>query len=527
MTFSKLSEYLQKLEKTASRNEITQILAGLFKDASSGEIDKICYLVLGRVAPQYTGIEFNFAEKMMIRAIGYAYKKEIETVTEKFKNIGDLGDVAEKFAEQFKSKTSVSEVYDLLRKVAAEGGEKSQERKLTLIAELLSEVDPLSARYIARIPVGKLRLGFSDVSMMDALSVMEVGDKSARKKIEAAYNVFVDIGKIAQRIKKEGLTGVEKVDAEPGVPIRPSLAERLPSAEKIVEKMDGRFAVEPKLDGFRVQLHVWGSSDKREVKIFSRNLENVTHMYPDLVDAASKLHVKSGIFDGEAIGYNSKTGKFVPFQETVQRKRKYGIEEMAKSIPLKVFVFDSLFLNGKTLLTVPFRERRELMEKELGGEKGDIVLAQHHIVTEADKLRELFNNCIKDGLEGIVAKKLDAPYRAGGRGYHWVKFKKTTEGKITDTIDCVLMGAYRGRGKRAQFGLGAFLIGVPGKGEKYYSISRLGTGLSDEQFRQMYKEVEKLKVEDKPNTYEVDKEAEPDVWVRPQLVLEILADEIS
>jgi len=201
MTFSKLSEYLQKLEKTASRNEITQILAGLFKDASSGEIDKICYLVLGRVAPQYTGIEFNFAEKMMIRAIGYAYKKEIETVTEKFKNIGDLGDVAEKFAEQskFKSKTSVSEVYDLLRKVAAEGGEKSQERKLTLIAELLSEVDPLSARYIARIPVGKLRLGFSDVSMMDALSVMEVGDKSARKKIEAAYNVFVDIGKIAQR----------------------------------------------------------------------------------------------------------------------------------------------------------------------------------------------------------------------------------------------------------------------------------------------------------------------------------------
>lgn len=540
MKFSELSEYLKRLEETASRNAIVQILAEVFKKSTVPEIDKICYLLLGRVSPQYEGIELNFAEKMMTRAIAKAFGGDVGDVVREYKKKGDLGDVAQQVAKlkikNKKLKMSVEEVYGKLYKIAMEGGGGSQERKLELMANLLQALDPLSAKYVTRIPVGKLRLGFSDVSILDALSVMEVGDKSSRKRIEAVYNVTADIGKVAKRVKSGGIRNLSRITAQPGIPIRGSLAERLPTAQKVAEKLAPKFAVEPKMDGFRIGLHVWTEEGKRKVRIFSRNLENVTNMFPEIVEAAKKLSVKSAIFDGEAIGYSPKTGRFAAFQETVQRKRKYGIEEMAKSLPLKVFIFDVLYLNGETLLKEPFFKRREILEKRLGfhtrKEDGTIFLADHKVITSAEELKKMFDEYISEGLEGAMAKKLDVPYQAGGRGYHWVKFKKNTgvgknETGLADTVDCVLMGAYRGKGKRARFGYGGFLLGVPGPQGRYYSLSNLGTGLTDEQFREMKKMVDKVSAKDMPKEYMVDKTIAPDVWVSPKIVLEILADEIT
>lgn len=539
MKFSKLSEYLQKLEKTSSRNTITEILAEVFKEATSRDVDKIAYLSLGRIAPQYEGVELNFAEKMMARAIARAYGESPEYVTREYKRIGDLGNVAESFAKEKhhkKDELSVLEVYERLYKIANLQGEGSQEKKLEEMTLLLKSLDSLSARYVARIPVGKLRLGFSDATILDALSIMEKGDKSARKEIESIYNITADIGKVAKRVKSEGLKGLERVEVEPGVPIRPALAERLPSVEKVAEKLAPKFAVEPKMDGFRIQLHVWGNKNDRCARIFSRNLENVTDMFPEIVEAAKELDIKSGIFDGEAIGYSPTTGHFASFQETVQRKRKHGIEEFAKSMPLKVFLFDVLYLNGKTLLQEPFTKRREILEKETGiasRKNGDtVLLADQTVASSAVELRQFVEQYLGDGLEGVVAKKLDVAYQAGGRGYHWVKFKRHSGRKkadqgLADTVDCVLMGAYFGKGKRAQFVYGGFLLGVPGKDDKYYSLSRLGTGLTDEQFREVKKMVDEIRVEEMPKEYVVDKEVAPDVWVTPQVVLEILADEIT
>ncbi len=535
MRFSELSEHLKELEETPSRNKITEILAEVFKKAEADEIDKICYLLLGRIAPQYEGIEFNFAEKMMVRAIAQAYGADVADVVREYKKKGDLGDVAEEMAKSKKQKAKsidVIDVYNRLYKIATESGGGSQERKLEGMADLLRGVDSLSAKYIARIPVGKLRLGFSDITMLDALSLMERGDKSARKEIEAAYNVTADIGKIARRVKKSGLSGVKKVAAEPGVPIRPALAERLPTAEKIIEKVGPKVAAEPKYDGFRLQLHLFSKDGQKQVMLFSRNHENVTAMFPEVVLAVKKLPFGSAIFDSEAIGYNPKTKKFLPFQETVQRKRKYGIEEKAKEMPLKVFVFDVLHLNGESLMHEPFVKRRRTLESALKIGSDTITLTEQKVVSEPEDIRLLFNTYSGEGLEGIVAKKLDMAYQAGGRGYHWVKFKKYTGvGKETsglaDTIDCVLMGAYRGKGKRAGFGYGGFLLGVPGSDSKYYSLSNLGTGLTDEQFRQMKKMVDKIKVREVPKEYVVEKTIEPDVWVKPEIVLEILADEVT
>lgn len=550
MTFSKLAKYLQQLENTASRNEITRILADIFKEAHYDEIDKICYLLLGRIAPQYEGTEFNFAEKMMARAIALATDTDKDKVMQEYKKTGDLGDVAEQIrnkAHVTSNKLSVNEVFETLREVALEGGKNSQERKLQKVSGLLKAVDPLSAKYIVRIPVGKLRLGFSDITMMDAMSVVEAGDKSARKEIEAAYSITSDIGKIIKTVKEHGLKGLSKVKVIAGVPIRTSLAERLPTADKIMEKLahsassgSSGVAIEPKLDGFRSQIHVWSltshkaSRGEKRVSIFSRNHENVTAMFPEIVEAGKKLPVESAIFDGESIAYNPKTGVFYPFQETVQRKRKHGIAEKAAELPLKVFVFDILELNGESLIEKPFSERRKILETRLKfSENKTFVLIEHHVVKTAKEIRNLFDSYSKSGFEGLMAKKLDVTYQAGGRGYHWVKYKKNTGAnkndgsKIADTIDCVLMGAYRGRGKRATFGVGGFLIGLVGRDKKYYTLTNLGTGLTDEQFREMYKIVRDLEVKVRPADYVVDKMVVPDIWVRPKVVLEILADEIT
>ncbi|MEK7112000.1 MAG: ATP-dependent DNA ligase, partial [Patescibacteria group bacterium] len=228
----------------------------------------------------------------------------------------------------------------------------------------------------------------------------------------------------------------------------------------------------------------------------------------------------------EAIGFDPKTGRFLPFQETVQRKRKHDIEEMIKKLPLRLFVFDILYKDGKSYIETPFGERRKILEKTLSEVNDKIEITRQEIVDAAQVIRTLQKEYLTEGLEGAMIKKIDAPYKAGARGYHWVKYKKTTEGGLTDTIDCLVMGINKGRGKRTGFGVGAFLVGVR-EGEKFKSVSKIGTGLTDEQWRELNKRMKKLEVREKPKEYEVHKNLETDTWARPSLVVEILADEIT
>jgi DNA ligase-1 len=525
MKFKELSAYLEKLEKTPSRNEITEILATLFNKASPSEIDKIVYLVLGQLAPNYRGIVLNLAERMMYRVIAQAYDEDVNRIKATFKKQGDLGNVAESFNQREDSAISVNDVYDKMVAVANEGGEGSQERKVSLMAKLLGELDTLSTRFVARIPVGKLRLGFSDMTILDALSFMVKGDKSARGQIEKAFNVRVDTGWVAKLIKEKGLSGLDKIEPLPGIPIRPSLCERLPSAEKILEKVGTTVYVEPKYDGFRSQVHIFEEDGEKKVLIFSRNLESTTAMFPDLVEAAKRIKVKNAIFDAEAIGYDDKSDRFLPFQETIQRKRKHGVAEAAVNFPLRLFVFDVLYKDGKSYLDEPFSERRKVLEKvELGG--GKIEITRQISASEPGPIRDLIKEYLSEGLEGAVIKKIDAPYKAGARGYHWVKYKKTTEKGVADTIDCLVMGVNRGKGKRAGFGAGAFLVGVK-DGTEFKTVSKIGTGLTDEQWREIDRRTTKLAVKEKPSEYGVAKNLTPDIWTKPSLVVEILADEIT
>lgn len=545
MTFKKLSEYFLSLEETASRLKITEILAELFKECKEEEIAKICYLSLGRLLPQYEGLEFQMAEKMMEKAVAKALGIEVEKVSKEYKKLGDLGETGQELKKEGKSKKqeklwemgktkdfSVMQVYERLLEIAKENGAGSVERKVDKMAVLIEDLDELSVRFIVRIPLGKLRLGFSEMTILDALSWMEKKDKSLRVRFEDAFNVLADIGEISQRAKTSGIRGVTGVKPKLGTPIIPALCQRLGTAEEIVEKL-GKMAIEPKYDGTRLQVHfkqIKGDKEKLFVRIFTRNLENVTHMFPDLTRALDKeIKIDEAIFDGEGLGFDPKTDKYLPFQETIQRKRKYGIEEMIKEIPFKYFVFDILYYNGESLIQEPFEKRRSILEKIIKESNKTILISPQIVTDNAETLRKYHHEQIAKGLEGIVAKKWQSPYEPGRRNFKWVKLKQEETKKgagLADTIDCVVMGVSRGKGKRADFGVGSFLVGVK-KGENFVTVTNIGTGLSDEQFRELDKRSQKVKVKEMPENYIVDRNQEPDTWVEPKIVVEIQADNIT
>jgi DNA ligase-1 len=528
MQFSELATYFQKLETTPSRNAMTEILATLFGMATAAEIGPICYLLLGRVAPLYEAIEFGVAEKFLIRAIAQAYDVDPETVTKSFKKHGDLGAAAEELYTGKHKKPDVASVFADFLTIANTNGTGSQEKKIELIATLLQNVDRLSARYIARIPLDKLRLGFSDMTMLDALSWMMAGDKSKRDLLEYAYSVRPDIGFIATSVKKHGEKELLKVEAQVGAPILASLCQRLPNADEMIKKM-GTVAVEPKYDGVRVQIHIHIRKGKTTVQTYSRNLENTTAMYPELLNAASELDAREVILDCEALVVDPKTGKIGSFQETTTRKRKHGIEQIQETLPLRFFVFDLLYKDGVSHLATPLSKRRELLEKTV---KPDTIFAiSPKIITDdADAIRAYHDEQIGKGLEGVVVKKWDSPYEPGRRGFAWVKFKEEEgkTGKLTDTIDAVVMGYYLGEGKRSGFGIGAFLVGVRSGKDTFVTLTKIGTGVSDEQWRELKAELQELKSTKMPTQYvEVHKIFVPDVWVSPKLVVEIAGDDLT
>ena len=521
MKFSELAAYLDQLEATNSRNELVRILSELYRACSTDEIEPTTYLIQGRLAPFFEPVEIGLGERLLITAMATAYGMAKEDVTKAYRQSGDLGLTAQALAPKTRRNVpSVVEVHRRLWEIAGTSGEGSLKGKIDLFAALLKELDASSAKHLVRITVGKMRLGIGDPTVLDALSFAKQGDRSLRPVLEAAYNRTSDLGLIARTLWARGVKGMDALKVTVGKPLRSQLAERLPNPEAVIKKL-GLVGVQPKYDGFRVQIH----KDGKAVSIFSRNLETMTPMFPELVAATKDLAVKSVILDGEAIAYNPELEEYVPFQETTARRRKEGIDEFAARVPLRAFVFDIMFRNGSDLTPMPYEQRFAIVDELLKG--SDTLQAAPLTKTDSVEVltRELLDN-ISRGLEGVVAKRLDSPYQAGARNFNWVKLKRNTSGELTDTIDVVLIGYYRGKGKRAEFGAGALLAGVyDSDKDEFVTISKLGTGLSDEGWRELHKKVSQLEVTEKPAR--VRSILVPDVWLQPDVVVEVLADEIT
>lgn len=532
MKFAKLAQVLEELEKINSRNLMTEVIADYLTAVGKEEIKQAVYLLLGELGPLYARVDFGLADKMVARAIAKTVEMEVGEIMAVFKQTGDWGEVVEKLKVQSSNvkmqnaALTIEEVYERLLHIAQASGEGSQEAKIEKLAALLRQTTSIEAKFIVRTVLGKMRLGFSDKTILDAVAVMDGGGVERKKRLEQVYQLLPDIGEIGRLVKQYGSNELKNhVAIQVGVPIMPALAQRLRSADEMIGKMK-KVVVEPKFDGQRVQIHFQKGVI---VKAFARSLEENTSMFPELERIGDQIKADSVILDCEAVGYDPETGGMKPFQETITRKRKYGVEEVSKLVPVRFNCFDILLLNGESLLMKPLYQRRKILAEVI--ESGEVLRVDDYIVTEnAEELRQYHQRQLDLGFEGAMVKQYDGVYQPGRTGWNWVKFKEveTAVGKLSDTIDGVVMGYYRGRGKRSALGIGAFLLGIWDEEKQVYvTVAKIGTGLTDEQWREMKRRVDMIFTETRPKEYVVAAGLVPDVWAEPKVVVEIAADEVT
>ena len=527
MDFSIVAEIFEKMENTTKRIELTNILVELLKKTPKKIIPNAVYLLQGIIRPNFEGVELGIAEKLAIRAISKSAGLPIKKIEDDYRECGDLGLTASNILK-IKTQTTftaekitVERVYETLFKIAKLEGKGSQDLKMKHISSLLNDATPLEAKFVLKILLGTLRLGIAENTVMDALAIAFTGKKENRVQIENAYNVSSDLGKVSLIVATDGIDEIKKFKISLFSPIRPMLADRVQSEKDVIKKMPEQFAAEYKLDGERVQIHK--QSDK--IILFSRRLENITQYYPDIVENIGKsLNVNEGIFEAEIVPINENTGEFLPFQELMHRRRKYKLAEAVSQYPITVNFFDVLYFDKKDCLNLEYSERRKILEK-LVNEDNFSKLVPMLLVKNENEVGDFLENSINAGCEGLMLKTPSAPYRAGSRGSNWLKLKREYRNELGDSLDLIVIGAYFGRGRRTGL-YGTLLLGTynPEK-DNFPSICKVGTGFTDESLDQLY-QILSNNVTLKKNS-RIISEMEADVWLEPELVLEIVASEIT
>ena len=538
MKYLKLVEVYEEIGKTTKRLEITDILVNFLKSCPAELIDKVVYLTQGRIYPEFVPLELGMADKMIIKCIAQAAAAKESEVEQLYKSMGDLGKVSEAMLSKGKKQVTldlfssarkedhitIERVYADLDKIARAQGPGSQEEKIRILSDLLRDSSPKEAMYIIRTVSGTLRLGVADMTILDALTIAFTGSKDARPDIERAYNVSSDLGAVAKTLVLQGLEAIRNFKPSPGRPIRSMLAERLSSPSEILEKMGGKCAVEYKYDGERVQIH---RGKEGGVQLFSRRLENITHHYPDIVKLALEgVALGTYIVEGEIVAVDPDTGDLLPFQELMHRRRKYGIEEAMEKYPASLRLFDLLYAEGSDFTLKTYPERRSFLSKVVR-ESERLRLAEQKIVDNPEDLEAFFQEAISDGCEGLVAKSLgpESVYKAGARGWLWIKYKRDYKSEMTDTVDLVIVGGSMGTGKRAGH-IGTLLLAAyDDKQDIFRTVCKCSTGFTDEDIRNMRKILEPYIIPHKHAR--VDSKITPDIWVIPAKVIEVLGAEIT
>jgi len=534
--FSEVVKVLLVVESTTQRTVMARQLSGLFKRVPPQSLDKVIYILLGELKPEWAGVELGVGEKLAMRALARALGVSTSSVEDMYKRLGDLGEVARRLVQEVRRgkaastlaaflgagarELTVDRVYDTLLKVAQAQGEGSQDLKINLLSSLFSEASPDEAKYIARFVTGRMRLGIADMTILDALAD---AFKVDRESLERAYNRYPDLGSIAKLIAERGGEALRDIKVTPGVPVQPMLAQRLSTPGEILTKLDGVALCEFKYDGERAQIHRRGD----RITIFSRRLENITRAYPDVVNYVKEA-IKSDeyIVEGEIVAYDQSTGDFLPFQELMHRRRKYDVEEAMREYPVKLFLFDLIYLNGEDLTDLPLVDRR-LKLVEVVEETENVKIADWRILTDVDEVEKFFLEALTGGCEGIICKSVggDSVYEMGARGWKWIKYKRDYRGEMTDTVDLVVVGGFYGRGKRAGTYGALLMAAYDPKDDLFYTVCKVGSGFTDEDLAKLPQMLEPYRI---PHRHpRVVSRMQPDVWFVPALVLEIVGAEIT
>lgn len=523
MKYQILAEAYQRIEATSSRLSMTELLAGLFGQTSKARIGRVIYLTQGKLYPDFEGIEIGVAEKLALRAVAKAADVTPEAVEKYLKKEGDLGSVAESLLSKGgrRATLTVDEVYEALDRAARASGKGAQTVKLEVIAGLLQRATPSEAKYIIRTITGKLRLGVGDMTVLDALATVFAGGRAARRELERAYNLTSDLGYVGETVARGRLDAIRKIHVVVGKPIRPMLAERLGDPKEILDKLGGRCVAEYKYDGERLQIHRKAGA----IEIFSRRLEKITPQYPDVVDLVrTHLTAKDAIVEGEVVAIDVGSGDLLPFQELMHRRRKYGIEEVMAEIPTALFAFDALYVNGEDLTEQPYGNRHQALER-IVKRSNRFRVAEYREVKTVPELEGIFEQAVQEGCEGLVCKAAGGVYQAGARGWLWIKFKREYRSEMTDAVDLVVVGAFHGRGRRGGTYGALLMAAYDQKADVFRTVCKLGSGFTDEFLADLPK---KLRRYERANRHpRVDSKMEPDVWLEPALVFEVIGAEMT
>ena len=524
MKYQVLAEAYAQIEKTSSRLGMTDLLAGLVRQTGEKDLGRVVYLTQGKLYPDFEGIEIGIAEKSAVHAVSLATGASSSTVERQLRKVGDLGSVAEVLVAKPGARRPVLTVDDVHRELdraARASGKGSQTVRLDAVAGLVRRATPAEARYIVRTVTGKLRLGVGDMTVLDALAIVHGGGRTARKELERAYNLTSDLGYVAQTVAKGGMDAIRKIHVVVGKPIRPMLAERLGDPKEILAKFGGQCVAEYKYDGERLQIHKRGT----QIELYSRRLERITPQYPDVAELARRhLGAREAIIEGEVVAIDAASGDLRPFQELMHRRRKHGIEEMMEQIPTALFVFEALYVDGKDLTEQPYDQRHKTLEKIVRADTRFRV-ATYRTVSDEKELEEIFEQAVQEGCEGLVCKATGGVYQAGARGWQWIKFKREYRSEMTDAVDLVVVGAFHGRGRRGGT-YGALLMAAYDPDDDVFrSVCKLGSGFTDEFLAALPKQLRRY---ERPQRHpRVDTRLEPDVWLDPALVLEVIGAEIT
>jgi DNA ligase 1 len=529
--FADLAAAYERLEATSKRLEMRAILAEVIRSLDPSDLAPVLYLSQGLLRPEYEGVELGVADSLARRAVSAATGVEEATVAARSKSLGDLGTVVQELLTAHPPAAagpplSVAEVYAGLERIAGAKGEGSQETKVETLVGLLRRTSPLEAKFLVRFVLGTLRVGVREMTILDALGeAFAAGDKAARARIEGAFNLSSDLGLVATALARDGLDGLARIGLEVGRPVRPMLAEREPTLDKLLERMGGRAAVEYKYDGLRVQAHV---ARDGTVRLFSRRLEEIGGQFPELLtELPTAIADRPTIVEGECVPIDVDTDEIQPFQEVSRRRgRKHDLARVQAEVPVCLFLFDVLLDGGETVLGLDFPERRRRLEK-LVRPTERVRLAVDRTVGTVEEATSFLDEAIAAGAEGLVAKSLKpgSGYRAGARGYWWIKYKRDYTAGLIDTIDGVVVGGFSGRGRRAGR-WGAFLLAVyDPKRDRFESFCKVGSGFDDARLAEMPGRLHRFESDDRPPGIETG--LEPDRWFRPGLVLEVRGAELT
>ncbi len=536
MKYAQLVEMYEQLEKTSKRLEKTHILSEFLPKADG----KVVLLLQGRVFPNWDQRELGMASRLVLKAIATATGADLEKIEKLWRETGDIGTVAMKLTSKksqhtlFSQALTVNKVFDNVQKLAEMEGQGTVERKVQLVAELLTSASADEAKYIVRTILGELRVGLGEGTIRDAIVWAFFADKVGFKydqktndfdvedrekynqysgMVQEALDVANDFGEVVELAKK-GESALKSVSLRPGHPVKVMLFQKVKDMEEAFETVGKPAAFEYKYDGFRLQIH----KVKGKFILFTRRLENVTEQFPDIIGRLAKIKGDSFILDAEVVGIDKKSKKYLAFQDISQRiKRKYDIAEVADKFPVEVNVFDILYHEGESLLKEPFEKRRKLIEKIVPEKKFELRLSEQIITDDKKAAEKFYKESLSAGNEGVMAKNLGSIYKPGSRVGFGVKLKPTM-----DTLEVVIVGAELGEGKRGKW-LASFIVAVrDAETDEYVEIGRVGTGIKEKveegvSFEQLTDLLTPLIIEEKGR----------EVQVRPKIVIEVNYEEIQ